>query len=270
MYGVQIAFRKFTASKGIWGSPWVGLDNFERFFKSYQFTQTIRNTVVISGLSLILGFPMPVIFALMLNQVENQKFKKLVQTVSYAPHFISVVVLVGMLFVFLSVTSGPINTLIKALGGEAINFMGSASLFKWVYVFSGIWQTTGYSAIIYIAALSAVSPEYYEAAMVDGATRLQRVWYIDVPMLLPTICIQFILNSGRIMSVGFQKAYLMQTSLNLSTSEIISTYVYKVGLVQADYSFSTAIDLFNTAINLVLIFTVNGITRKLSAENSLW
>lgn len=271
MYGVQIAFRDFVPVNGIWGSEWVGFDNFRRFFNSPQFSYSIINTITLSFLNQFINFPFPILLALMLNQCEARWYKKLVQTVSYAPYFISVVVMVGLLNVFLSPTSGPVNAIIKVMGGSAINFMGEPRLFKWIYVFSDTWQNSGYNAVIYIAALAGISPEYYEAAMVDGATKFKRMIYIDIPFLMPTICVLFILGAGRIMSMGFEKAFLMQNSLNMQKSEIIATLVYKFGLIQSDFGLSTAVSLFNTVINLVFIITVNTITKKLSSgENSLW
>lgn len=271
MYGVQIAFRDFVPVDGIWGSAWVGFDNFARFFKSPYFVSTLTNTLTISFLNLLINFPIPAILALLLNQMECKWFKKSVQTVSYMPYFISTVVLVGLLNSFLSPTSGPINTLIKGFGGTPINYMGEPGLFKWIYVFSDSWQMTGYNAIIYIAALASISPEFYEAAMVDGASKFKRMLYIDIPCLIPTVCVLFILNAGRIMGLGFEKAFLMQNSLNMAQSEIIATYVYKTGLIQNDYGFSTAISLFNTLVNLVFIVSVNWVTNKLSSgENGLW
>lgn len=270
MYGLQIAFRKYVAADGIMGSAWVGLDNFKRFFDSYQFTQTIRNTLNISLLGLVLSFPAPIILAILINQVEFKPFKKSVQTVTYMPHFISTVVMVGLLNIFLSPNSGPINALLKQMGFNTVNFMGEPKMFSWIYVLSGMWQSTGYNAIIYIASLAGISPEYYEAAQIDGASKFKRIIYIDLPFLAPTASMLFILNAGRIMSVGYEKVFLMQNSLNLSASEIISTYVYKVGLLQMDFSYSTAIGLFNTVINLIIIVSVNGITRKINADNSLW
>lgn len=270
MYGVQIAFRKYRAVDGITGSQWIGFDNFTRFFANYQFEQTIKNTLVLSFMSLAIGFLPPIILALLLNQMDNRHFRKTVQTISYVPHFISTVVMVSILFVFLSPTSGPFNKIIQMFGGEAKNFMGSPTLFPWVYTISGIWQSAGYSAIVYIAALTSVSPEYYEAAMVDGANKLQRLIYIDLPFLFPMITTMFILNAGRIMNIGYEKVFLMQTTLNLKASEIISTYVYKVGLINSDFSYSTAINLFNNVINLVLILFVNSLTRRISNENALW
>lgn len=271
MYGVQIAFRDFVPADGIWGSEWVGWDNFRRFFTYPLFKDSIINTVTLSFLNQFINFPFPIILALLLNQCETAWYKKTVQTISYAPYFISVVVLVGILQFFLSPVSGPINAIIKACGGNAINFMGEPGMFKWIYVFSDTWQNSGYNAIIYIAALAGISPEYYEAAMVDGATKFKRMLYIDIPFLMPTVCVLFILGAGRIMSMGFEKAFLMQNSLNAQKSEIIATLVYKFGLLNSDFGMSTAVSLFNTVINLVFIVTVNWVTGKLSSgENSLW
>lgn len=271
MYGVQIAFRDFIPSEGIWGSEWVGWDNFNRFFSSPYFKSSLWNTITLSFLNQFINFPFPIILALLLNQCETRWYQKTVQTVSYAPYFISVVVMVGLLNFFLSPTSGPINAIIKALGGDAVNFMGEPGMFKWIYVFSDTWQNSGYNAVIYIAALAGISPEYYEAAMVDGATKFKRMLYIDIPFLMPTICVLFILGAGRIMSMGFEKAFLMQNSLNLEKSEIIATLVYKYGMIQSDFGLSTAVSLFNTVVNLIFIVTVNWVTGKLSGgENSLW
>lgn len=270
MYGIQIAFRKYRAAQGIFGSPWVGFDHFVRFFNNYQFQQTITNTLRLSLLSLALGFLPPIILALLLNQMDNQKFRKTVQTVSYLPHFISTVVMVSILFIFLSPVSGPFNKLLGLFGMDPVNFMGSPNLFPWVYVISGIWQSTGYAAILYIASLTSVSSEYYEAAMVDGANKFQRMIYIELPFLIPMITTMFILNAGRIMSVGYEKVFLMQTPLNLKTSEIISTYVYKVGFINSDFSYSTAVNLFNNVINLALILIVNRITARISQENKIF
>lgn len=269
MYGVQIAFKDFFASKGIWGSKWVGLKHFIRFFNSDQFGIVLGNTIKLSLYQLIAGFPVPFIFALLLNQLRHARYKKVVQTVTYAPHFISTVVMVGMLFLFLSPRSGIINKGIEALGGEAVFFMASAPWFKTLYVLSGIWQNFGWGSIIYLAALSAVSPSLHEAAIVDGASRFQRILHIDVPSILPTAVIMLILNMGRIMNIGFEKVFLMQTPLNLDSAEIIATYVYKMGLKKAQFSYSAAIGLFNSVINLVLILTVNKVAQKLG-DTSLW
>lgn len=263
MYGIQLAFKDYYPMKGILGSPWIGFDHFVRFFNSYQFKQLIGNTIMLSVYSLVIGFPIPIILALTLNQVKNSKYKKLVQTVTYAPHFISVVVLVGILNIFLSVNGGMINEIIKVFGGEPILFMGKQEYFRDIYVWSGIWQSMGWSAVIYLAALSGVSPELHEAATVDGATKLQRIMNIDLPTILPTIVILLILNCGSIMGVGFEKAFLMQNPLNLGHSEIIATYTYKMGLINAEYGFSTAVGLFNSVINCVLLLSVNKIAKKL-------
>lgn len=269
MYGVQLAFRDYNPIMGITGSPWVGFDHFVRFFNSYQFKQLIGNTLILSLYSLIVGFPIPIILALALNQVKNSKFKKLVQTVTYAPHFISVVVLVGMLGIFFSVNGGLVNEVIKLFGGEPKLFMGEVKYFRHMYVWSGIWQSMGWSAVIYLAALSGVSPELHEAATVDGATKLQRIWNIDLPTILPTIVTLLILNCGSVMSMGFEKAFLMQNPLNMENSEIIATYVYKMGLINAEYGFSTAVGLFNSVINCILLVTVNKVSKKIG-QDGLW
>ncbi len=269
MYGVQIAFRDFSAGKGIWGSPWVGLAHFRRFFNSPQFKTVLKNTLGISFYSLLAGFPFPIIIALLLNQTQNMRFKKTVQTVIYAPHFISVVVLCSMITLFLSPNTGIVNNMLAKLGFEKVFFMAKPELFYDIFVWSGIWQNTGWNTVIYIAALSAINPELYEAAKIDGATRFQTIINIDLPSILPTIVILFIMRTGRFMDVGFQKAFLLQNPLNITASEIISTYVYKVGLIDAQFSYSTAIGLFNTVVNIILILTVNGISRRLS-ETSLW
>ena len=269
MYGAVIAFKDFIPVKGIFGSPWVGFAHFERFFQSYFFTLLIRNTLLLSLFSLLLAFPVSIIFALMLNQVEIKLFKSTLQTASYIPFFISTVVFVGMLFIFLSPTNGFVNRLIIALGGEATSFMGSAPWFRPVYIISDIWKETGYNAIIYLAALSAINPEQHEAAIVDGATKLQRIRHIDIPGIAATVVVILILRVGQIMSIGFEKAYLMQTALNLDASEIIPTYVYRQGLIGAQFSFASAVGLFNSVINFVLIIAVNRFARKVS-EYSLW
>jgi len=269
MYGVQIAFKDFTASMGIWGSEWVGFEHFQRFFESYNFWNIMENTLLLSVLSLVFGFPMPIIVALMLNMVMRERFKKFVQTVIYAPHFISMVVLVGMMHVFLSPNSGIVNHLITFFGGEPIMFMASDVWFRPLYILSGIWQETGFSAIVYLAALAGVNPELHEAAIMDGANKWKRIFHVDIPGILPTIIILLVLAMGNIMSVGFEKAFLMQSDLNYSASNIIPTYVYEQGIQRAQYSFSAAVGLFNSVINVILLVTVNYIARKLT-ENSLW
>ncbi|NSW92049.1 MAG: sugar ABC transporter permease [Firmicutes bacterium] len=269
MYGVQIAFKNFNGALGITGSPWVGLRHFKSFFDSYYFWPLIRNTVVLSVYSLIAGFPMPIILALMLNEVKNSKYKRTVQTVTYAPHFISTVVLVGMLITFLSPSTGIINHLRKALGFEVRNYIAEPALFRHLYVWSGIWQNTGWNSIIYLAALSSIDPQLHEAAIIDGASRWQRIWNINIPGILPTIVILFILSTGSIMNVGFEKAFLMQNPMNMETSDVISTYVYRRGLISAEYSFSAAIGLFNSVINFIMLVMVNKLAKKLG-ETSVW
>jgi len=264
MYGIQIAFKKFSGALGIWGSAWVGFDNFTRFFNSNYFLQLIWNTISISLYSLIVSFPIPIILALMLNEVKGSKFKKLVQTVTYAPHFISTVVMAGMILLFLSPQSGVINKIIELLGKEPVNFMYEAKYFKTIYVFSGLWQNVGWSSIIYLSALSSIDPQQHEAAVIDGARRMQRIWHINIPGILPTITIMLILAFGGIMNVGFEKVFLLNNSLNRSSADVISTFVYRAGLIDHDFSFSTAVGLFNSVINLILLLIVNGITGKLN------
>lgn len=269
MYGIQLAFKDYIISKGIWGSPWAGFKHFERFFSSYQFWTVLKNTLGVSIYSLIAGFPIPIIMALLLNQTRNQSFKKIVQTVTYAPHFISVVVLCGMLMVFLSPSSGVINHIISALGGEKIFFLAKPELWRGIFVWSGVWQNTGWGTIIYIASLSSINPELYEAARIDGASKMQIILNVDIPGIASTMVILFILRMGTIMNVGFQKAYLLQNPFNLDVSEIISTYVYKVGLENTQFSYATAIGLFNTVVNIILLVSANYIAKKLG-DSSLW
>ncbi|MDO3413169.1 ABC transporter permease subunit [Saccharibacillus sp. CPCC 101409] len=269
MYGIQIAFKNFVPSKGILGSPWVGFDHFERFFNSYYFWDLIWNTFSISFYELAIGFPLPIILALAFNEVRNGKFKKTVQTVTYAPHFISIVVMAGMIITFLSPSSGIIIMFINALGLDAPQFLTDPAWFKTMYVLSGVWQSTGWGTIIYLAALSGVDPQLHEAAIVDGASRFKRMLHINLPTILPTITIMLILNMGNILGVGYEKILLLQNSLNLESSDVIATYVYRAGLVDAQYSFSTAVGLFNSVINVILLITVNWIARRTS-ENSLW
>lgn len=268
IYGVQIAFKQYTIPKGITGRPWVGFEQFERFFSSYQFWNLLQNTLLISLYELAL-FPIPIILALLLNQLTSQRFRKLVQTVTYAPHFISVVVMVGMLYLFLSPSKGIINQVLMLMGFEPVFFLAEPEWFKTVFVFSGVWQNAGFSMIIYIAALAGVSPELHEAAVMDGASKARRIWHIDLPGIMPTVMILLILNIGQFMSIGFEKVYLMQNAVNISSSEIIQTYVYKAGLLNAQYSYSTAIGLFNSLISFILLLSVNMTARKLD-QTSLW
>jgi len=269
LYGIQLAFKDFVASKGIWGSPWTGLEHFAKFFGSYYFTSVVRNTIVLSLYSLLALFPFPILLALLLNELKNAHYKKFVQTVTYAPHFISTVVMVGMLFLFLDPGYGVVNSVLRVTGTAPVDFMNKARYFKGLYVWSGVWQEAGWASVIYFAVLSSLDMEQHEAAIVDGASKLQRIWHINVPCLMPTAIILLILNSGHIMNVGFEKAYLMQTSLNLESSQVISTYVYRVGLLNAQYSFSTAVGLFNSVVNCGALLLVNSVTRRLS-PTSLW
>lgn len=262
MYGVIIAFKDFNASLGIMGSNWVGLKYFKMFFESAMFSKTFFNTLKLSIYSLAFGFPIPIIFALFLNQIKLPRFKRFIQTTTYAPYFISTVVMVSMLNLYLAPTSGFVNNAITMFGGKSINFMIRAEWFRTVYITSGIWQTMGWSAIIYIAALTGISPDLYEAAVMDGASTLKRIWYIDIPGIMPTIIIMLILSVGNLMSVGYEKTFLMQQGMNLPVSEIISTYVYKVGLLNAQYSYATAIGVFNSIINCVLIVVTNTLSKK--------
>ena len=269
MYGVLMAFQDYSPVKCIIGSNFVGLKHFKKFFSTYMAKQIISNTVILSGYSLLASFPFPVILALMLNYCVNRRFGKIVQTVTYMPYFISVMVLVGMMNIFFSTNYGVVNTVLQALGIEPFSFMSSEKSFRHMYVWSGIWQGMGYSSVIYFAALSGIDPTLYEAAELDGASKLQRIRYIDLPSIMPTVIIMLIMSAGNLMSIGFEKAYLMQNDRNSGVSEIIATYVYKVGLIDARYSFSAAINLFNSAINFVILIVINKISRKLS-DTSLW
>ena len=271
MYGVVIAFKNYKNSLGILGSPWVDplFKNFQRFFNSYQCGATIRNTLRLSLYSLAVGFPIPIILALMINQITAMRFRRTFQTILYLPHFISTVVMVGLLLIWLSPSSGLVGAFYRLLGREAPNVMTSASGFPSIYVWSDIWQHAGWDSIVFLAALSSIDPTLYEAATVDGATRWQKMRYIDLPLLMATACIMLILRAGNLMNVGFEKVFLMQNDLNMSTSEIIATYVYKMGLRNSQYAVSTAVNLFNNLINFGLLLLVNCITRKLG-ETSLW
>jgi putative aldouronate transport system permease protein len=271
MYGAQIAFRDFLPGDSMWHAKWVGLTNFQRFFQSVMFSKLLINTLGLSLYSLAVGFPIPILFALSLNQLRAGIFKQSVQMVSYAPYFISTVVLVGMLLQFLDLRHGPVNLLLTAMGQANIHFMGDARLFQSIYVWSGVWQYTGFNTVIYLATLSTIDPALHEAAVVDGANRLHRIWYIDLPGIMPTAVTLLILNMGQIINVGFEKVFLMQNPLNTAISEVISTYVYKVGLIGGitNYSFAAAIGLFNSVIGLVLLVTANQLMKKLT-DSSLW
>jgi len=271
MYGAQIAFRDYSPAFGIEGSPWVGLANFERFFNSYYFKPVIVNTLIISFYSLLAGFPIPIILALSVNQVKMRLFRNSVQMITYAPHFISTVVIVGMLFQFLHPRVGFIASLANLFGMAPPNLMGDPGAFAHIFVWSGVWQEMGFGAIIYLAVLSTIDPALHEAAVVDGASRLQRIRYIDIPGLLPTAMVLLVLSTGRVLEVAFEKVYLMQSPLNLGVAEVINTYVYRVGLLSPilDFSYSTAIGLLKGVVGLLLLITVNYAARRLT-DNGLW
>ena len=267
MYGVLIAFKDYNPLRGILVSPWIGFTEFEKFLSSPNFMNLLMNTLKLSVYGLLLGFLPPIILAIMLNQLLSEKAKKRIQLVLYAPNFISVVVIVGMIFLFFSV-DGPVNHILGFFGIKA-SFLTDPDWFRPLYIFSGIWQGMGWASTLYTATLVNVDTSLVEAAKLDGANIFQRIWHIDIPTLKPIMVIQFILAAGGIMSVGYEKAYLMQTSLNLTSSEIISTYVYKVGLVSGDYSYSTAVGLFNTVINVILLVAVNKLVSKVNDGQGL-
>ena len=266
--GSQIAFRSYNFRDGIWKSPWVGLENFSTFFQSPQFARVLLNTLGLSVYNIAAGILPPILLALGLSYVRSKRFGKTVQMVTYMPYFISTVLIVGILTQILSL-GGPVNNLIQSLGGEKLHFMGEPKFFKTMYVLSGIWQTTGYSAVIYISALAAVDQQLHEAATVDGANIWQRIRHIDLPSITPTAVILLIMACGKVLSLGYEKVLLMQNSLNMATSDIISTYVYRVGLQSMQYSYSTAIGLFQSVVSLILLIVVNQIAKKVG-ETSLW
>ena len=269
MYGIQIAFRNYTFAGGITGSPWVGLRWFEFFFNSPMFSTVMSNTIILNLYGLVAGFPIPIILAIMLHNTINRKFKRVVQTVSYMPFFISTVIVVGMMSAFFSIHAGFVNTIITWFGGSPVFFMGEPQYFRHMFVWSGVWQFMGWQSIIYLAALSAVNNELYEAAMIDGASVMRRIWHIDLPGILPTIMILLILRSGSIIHADFEKVFLMQNSLNLSVSEVMPTYIYKMGLIDMRFSFASAVGLFNNVINFGILILVNWVSKRYS-EVSLW
>ena len=269
MVGIVIAFQSYSPALGILGSKFVGMKNFMQYFRSYQFAITIKNTLILSVYSILVGFPLPILLALMCNQMKTKMFKKVFQVVTYLPHFISTMVMCGLILIFLSPSSGLFANLWKLFGATFPNLMASAANFKHVYVWSDIWQHLGWDSIIYLAALAGIDPTYYEAATVDGATTLQKIRYIDIPMILPTAMVLLILRAGSILGIGFEKVFLLQNVQNIMSSEIISTYVYKMGMQSMQYSLSTAIGLFNTVVNVVVLLLVNLLSRKLT-DNSLF
>lgn len=269
MYGAQIAFRDYKFKLGYWDSPWVGLEHFIRFLTSDNFFLLLKNTLGISLYQLFVGFPIPVILAVMLNELKSQKIKKAIQMITYAPHFISTVAICGLITMFLKPENGFINLLIQFLGGTGKDFLTDPAWFKTIFVLSGVWQNMGWNCIIYLAALTAVDPQMIEAARVDGVSRFQKIWYIDLPSISPTIIILFIMQVGSLMNVGHEKILLLQNALNMSASDVISTYVYRVGVEGAQYSYTTAIGLFNSVVNIILLLSVNQLAKKFS-ESSLF
>lgn len=269
MYGIQLAFRDYDFSKGITGGAWHGLYYFKQFINSYLFVDLMKNTFTISLTSIVLGFPAPIILALILNQIRRKKAKQLLQTTVYLPHFISTIVLVGMLNVLLSPETGIVGHLMKSVGMGDINLLASTQTFIPVYVLSDIWQHCGWNSIIYLAALSTIDPQLYDSAKIDGASRWQTIRYVDIPAIVPTMIILFILSMGNVLSTGFEKIFLMQNALNLPVSEVIATYVYKIGIVSNQFSYSAAIGLFNTVINFIFLIAMNTISKRFS-NMSLW
>lgn len=269
MYGLQIAFRDYRPRLGFWGSNWVGLKHFSRFFSTYSCWTIISNTLILSLLTLVFTFPLPIVLALVLNEMRDGSYKKIVQTITYAPHFLSTVVIVGMITAFCSPSTGVVNTMIKLFGGDPIYFMAKAEWFRPLYIISEVWTNIGWDSIIFFSALSSVDPQMYEAARIDGANRLKMLRYITLPSITPTIAIMLILTCGRVMSIGFEKVFLMQTDLNLGVSEVISTFVYRQGILSAQTSYATAVGLMNSLVNFILVITVNSISKYVS-EVSLW
>lgn len=268
MYGNIIAFQNYKPVRGILRSSFVGLKNFQKFFSNFYFYRLLRNTLMISGLNLLFGFPFPIVFAILLNEVRNQKCKKIVQTITYLPHFITTVVICSMITQFTNST-GFITTIVNSLGVHEGSLIGDPSSFRSIYVISDIWQSFGWNSIIYIAAISGINPDLYEAAAIDGANRAQRMWHVTVPGIRETIVIMLIMACGRLMNVGWEKAFLLQSEATYETSDIISTFVYRKGFVENDYSYSAAVNIFNSVINLILLTAANKICNKLSGSG-LW
>ena len=269
MYGLQIAFRRFNPTLGITKSPWVGITYFKQFFESYYFKDILWNTVSLSLFTMVIGFPMPIILALLINEIKNTKFKKAIQNITYMPNFLSIVVIVSMLTLFSNRDYGLFNKITGLFGAAPVDFMSKPNYFQPLYVFSNVWQYMGFNAIIYIAALSSVDQELYEAASIDGATRMQKIIHISIPCIMSTIIVLFIMRIGNLMSVGFEKVYLMQNSVTLSASEVISTFIYKNGIQKGQFSDSTAVGMFNSVINFILLISANFISKK-STKTGLW
>jgi putative aldouronate transport system permease protein len=268
MYGLVIAFKNFSPFRGIWESAWVGFKWFEQFFSSQFFWRLIRNTLLLNVYSLIFSFPVPIILALFLNEIQHSFFKRVGQTISYLPHFISTVVIVGMVVNFLT-PGGIINNFLNIFGFAPINFMIKPEWFRTIYIGSGIWQSAGWGSIIYLAAMSGIDQQLYEAAIVDGASKVKQLWYITLPCILPTIIILFIMNIGHILSIGYEKILLMYNSSTYETADVINTYVYRRGIISGEFSFGAAVGLFQSVINFVMVILANKISKKIS-DVSLW
>lgn len=269
MYGAQIAFRDFSVKHGIWNSEWVGLKYFIRFIESPAFWKLIRNTLLLNIYNLALSFPAPILLALLINELDNLKFKRTVQMITYAPHFISMVAVVGLINIFLKRETGLINIFLETIGVGEKEFLSNPDAFRGIYIFSGIWQNTGWGTIIYLATLSSVGQDMIEASLIDGASRLQRILYINIPTILPTIIILLILNTSKMLNVGFEKVFLLQNTLNMDKADVISTYIYRLGIGAGQFSYTSAIGLFNSVINAFILIMVNSIARKVN-ETSLW
>lgn len=268
MYGVVIAFKNYKPRLGILGSPWVGMRYFKEFISSLYFGRTLKNTLALSGLNLIFGFPAPIIFALLLNEVRNMRFKKTIQTITYLPHFITTVIIASLIMVFTN-SDGFITQIVNGITGHSGSLIGDKNYFRAIYVVSGIWQGFGWGSIVYLAAISGISPELYEAARIDGANKLKQIWHVTLPGISPTIVIMFIMAMGGVMSIGWEKAFLLQSPITYETSDIISTFVYRKGFQEANYSYSAAVGLFNSVVNLILMTVANWLSRKIN-ETSLW
>lgn len=269
MYGVLVAFKRYIPTKGIWGSPWVGFKYFESFFNDYYFMRLMRNTLLINLYALVFGFPIPIIFALLLNELRAKRFKKLTQSITYMPHFVSAVVICGLVADFTK-SDGLITTVLSSLFGfEPYNLLGKAENFRSIFTIMNIWQTFGWGSIIYIAALTSTDQELYEAASIDGAGRWMQTWHISIPSIMPTIVIMLILRIGQMMNLGWEKIYLLYSPLTYETADVISTYVYRRGMLQSDYSYGAAVGLFNSLVNCVLIILANTVSRKVN-ETSMW
>lgn len=264
-----IAFKSFNVLEGPWGSPWVGFKNFELFFSNPMFVTLLKNTFTLAFYLVLASFPLPILLAIGLNEIRQGIFKKSVQLITYAPYFISTVVVVSMTILILSPRIGLMNDALGLIGVPAVDFLGDEDYFRHIYVWSDVWQTTGYSAVIYLAALAGIDPALHESAKMDGASRLQRIWHVDLPGIMPTAVVILVLGVGNLMAIGFEKVYLLQNPLNLAQSEIIATYVYKTGLLNADFSMATAVGLFNSVVNLALLLLVNFVAKRITG-NGLW